>query len=102
MPSTSIVTVVAWDIVPIVEITGGSAVFILVITNDRIGDTAKLSKEGRYAIPVPKLGISALFINIAQVQEHIRIPCRNAVGNFRVLTTSPIACSSHNQWSPCY
>ena len=76
MPACGIEAVVIWHIVPVIEITPGSAAIpIFMIANSRVGDPIEFTKESiGGAIPVMKFRVRAILIDIPQIQEHVGVP----------------------------
>ncbi len=98
MPSSGVEAVVMRHIVPIIEITRGHTVLVFVVANGWIGDVAELPKILRRSpVPVVKLGRGALIVDIAQVQEHVRIPRCDHIGDLRPFPTRAIARRRHDE-----
>ena len=75
VPAAGVVAVVVGHVVPVLEVAGRDAVLVLVVADDRVGHVAEEAVvDVGLAVPVVELGIGALVVDVAQVEEDVGIP----------------------------
>src|SRR5687768_12110369 len=98
MPARGIVTIVVWDVIPIIEVGRCNPVaFIFVVTDGGIRDVVELAKMTvTRAVPVVEFGICPPIIHITEIDKHMWIPRLDQRWNFRSLTACAITCRADN------
>src|SRR4029079_16714097 len=80
---------------PVVEVARSLPSLVLVVADRRIRDRAELAVEGTAAraVPVEELRRRALLVDVAEIQEHVRVPARDQVrgGGGAGLTAGAVA-----------
>jgi len=98
MPACGIEAVVVGHIIPIVKIAGRFPVLVFMVPQGRVGDLAELAEIlGALAVPVIELGHGPFVVNIAKIQDHVGVPTRHQVGDFRPFTARTVSGRRHDE-----
>ena len=75
VPAAGVVAVVVGHVVPVLEVAGRGAVLVLVVANGWVRHvTEEAVVDVGLAVPVVELGIGALVVDVAQVEEDVGVP----------------------------
>ena len=80
MPAVRVHAVVVRRVLtPVVEVTVGDTGRVLVVADRRVGDGREAPEELVRLVPVEELGTRALLVDVAEIEEQVRVPARDQV-----------------------
>src|SRR5215204_787154 len=99
VPAAGIEAVIGWCVVPIVEVPLSVCYKIFMIADRRVGNGAEAPEGVLRRVPVEELGRGPTHVDVAQIEEHVRVPRVDHIDNKRGtrLAACPVAGSGKDE-----